>query len=340
MSAHRLLRVLAAMGILLAGTTASSAAPAPPPPVPLPGDLPPLAPHQRPSPSPTQPPGPASSLPAFTITGPFQATGAFGARQQAYLDMLSARADLAAANRLSAPLNRSLAGFQAQRDALERANLTSATDSLPALQQRALAAASANRGAWPDLARGIPGIGLLADSPLRSPLAGGSGSAPRMPLAANLLTMPSLAEVSGGKVVDPTAFVAGRAESVDSCRTAITNRIQDHAVTGGRPGEAGRCLDTPVGLAYREGPAFDPDRFHRGLAELPARPPEALLQQHRDNKERAKSPPQPPKLPEELTQSNSGCRRFDNTLNEGTSWVPPLGPISNVLEHLCLLAFK
>ncbi|MCK2240917.1 MULTISPECIES: hypothetical protein [unclassified Crossiella] len=337
---HALL-VLTILGIAMAGTASSSAAPPPPPATPLPGDLPiPPQQHAPLTSLPTRPAGPTPASPGFTIAGPFQAAGTFSTRQQAYLDMLTARADLTSIGGNSAPLGRSLAGFQAQRDAMERANLVGMTDSLPALQQRLRALAGPARDTWADLSRGVPGVGLLTNSPLAPPLDAGSRTAPRTPLAANLLAMPSLDEVSGGKAVDPTAFVAGRAGNVDSCRTVITNRIQDTATTGGRPGEPGRCMDTPVGLAYREGPAFDPDRFRRALGELPARPPEVLTQKHKDNQTRAQSPPPPPQLPEELTRSNSGCRRFDNTLDEGASWFPPLGPVSNALEHLCLLAFK
>ncbi|WHT22641.1 hypothetical protein N8J89_16715 [Crossiella sp. CA-258035] len=332
----RLLAALTALGVICPAGAASASIPSPP----LPGDLPISTAEQRTTT--TSPGAPTAAMPGFTIPGPFNSAGTFGARQQSYLDMLTARARLTTVPQRAgtqpglADLRWNLAGHQAQRDAQERADLNGANDNLAALQQR-LRTNRPTGGLWTDLTRSLPGLGLPADG---LPKSMETTVPQRGSLAMNLLTMPSLNEVSGGRAIDPTAFIAGRAGVVDACRSAIAGRIQDVVPSGGRAGEAGRCLDTPVGLTYQQGPAFDPERFRKSLDGLAAKPPTALAQRHRENQERAQNPPPPPKLPDELTRSISPCRRFHHTLDGVTEWVPPFGVVNNGLEHLCLLAGK
>uniref|UniRef100_UPI0013020EFE hypothetical protein n=1 Tax=Crossiella equi TaxID=130796 RepID=UPI0013020EFE len=193
---------------------------------------------------------------------------------------------------------------------------------------------------WQGLAEALPGLSLLSPRPLGLPAPAGGGAAPQAPLASQLISMLSLEQLSGGQAVDPAAFVAGRAEAVDVCKAAILGRITDLAGNPGSPAPAGRCLGTPVALAHTDRAPMDPERFRQRLQQLPGQAGESLLHQHRDNRDRAQNPQAPPKLPEELTQSTSTCRSMDHNLDEATGWFPPLGPVTNVLEHLCLLGWN
>ncbi|MBB4677240.1 hypothetical protein [Crossiella cryophila] len=218
-----------------------------------------------------------------------------------------------------AQLAGTLAGFQAETDLLQRAGVLGPADSLASQQVRRQHAAPTDQ---------IGRLPSLPDLPMPK-LPTGRGSR----LATNLLAMPNLAELSGGRAINPVGFVTGRAAAVDECRNAITERVQDAVHSRGKPGAGGQCLGSPVGAAYRESTPLDPAGYRSRLDQLAAGPPQALLDRHRDGQEKAKQPPQPPSLPKELTESNSSCRSLDNAMD----YVPLVG---NLVEHLCLLALE
>lgn len=324
----------------------------------LPGDISPpgttLPSRSAPKSVGDNPDGQVPTPPGFDLAtaGPFSTAGQFGGRYEAYMQLLAARARATIVMPLLADgargvqaraefLRSSLSGFQAQMDLAERAGLTGGAPAPSGGATPAIGGA----GRFSDIPLTVPSLGLsvgalpaLPGLPALSDAPAGSSSA-GFQLASSLLSMPSLAEVSGGRAVDPAAFVAGRAGVVDACRVAITARVSAAAASGGRPGEPDRCAGTPVGIAYRQGPVFDPTAFRARLDELAAGPPQSLLDRHRGNQDKASAPPAPPKLPPALTQSNSQCRTLHNTLNSaGAKYVPPAGMVNNLLEHLCLLA--
>ncbi|MGO1053035.1 hypothetical protein [Crossiella sp. CA198] len=254
--------------------------------------------------------------------------GRFAAQQEAYLQLMAARSSTARLTPLlndalrgqdarRAQFNGALAGFQAETDLLQRSGVVGPADSVLSQQVRRQQSASADSllGALPSL------------------------PAPKLPtgrgarLATNLLAMPNLAEFAKGQAINPAAFVAGRAAAVDDCRGAITARVQDTVNSAGKPGAAGQCMGSPVGMAYREATPLDPSTYQNRLDQLAAGPPQTLLDRHREGQEKAKQPPAPPRLPEELTESNSSCRSLDQTMD----YVPLVG---NLVEHLCLLALE
>lgn len=357
------LALLLALPVTPARAAGEPTEPQPPAPVGrLPGDVaPPVA----------APPGPSSPTPVGGsaagqiptpplgfdpgVAGPFSTAGQFGSRYEAYLQLLAARARAATLAPLLADgargvqaraefLRSSLSGFQAQMDLAERAGRVGP---MPAPSTPLDSDSSGVDGRLTDVRLTVPSLGLSAGAlpalpglPSLSDATAGSASA-RYQLASSLLRMPSLADVSGGRAIDPAAFVAGRAGVVDACRAAISGRVSAAAATAGRPGEPDRCAGTPVGIAYREGPVFDPAAFRARLDQLAAGPPQSLLDRHRGNQDKAAAPPAPPKLPRELTRSISQCRGLDNMLDSaGAQYVPPAAAATNLIEHLCLLAWQ
>ncbi|MBP2471133.1 hypothetical protein JOF53_000005 [Crossiella equi] len=235
--------------------------------------------------------------------------GSFAGRQQAYLELLAAKAR---ASRLQPMLADSSRTQQARRAQLDTALTSFQAES--DLLQRA----------------GLPGGRSSSRTPDRDWLPA-PRTGPRF--AASLMAMPSLAEVSGGRAIDPAAFIRGRAAAVDACRSSITEHAADTTKSFGKPGSGGLCMNGPVGMAYREQTPLDPNLFRDRLRQLPDNPPQALLDQHQQRVERPRQPPTHPVLPTELAESNSSCRSLDSLMD----YVPLAG---NALEHLCLLAFE
>ncbi|GAA2843201.1 hypothetical protein GCM10010452_84540 [Crossiella cryophila] len=257
--------------------------------------------------------------------------GQFAAQQEAYLQLMAARSSAARLTPLlndalrgqearRAQMNGALAGFQAETDLLQRSGVVGPTDSLLSQQARRPRSTSAD-----SLLDALPPLPALPAPKLPA----GRGAR----LATNLLAMPNLTEFAKNQAINPAAFVAGRAAAVDDCRGAITARVQDTVNSAGKPGAAGQCMGSPVGMAYREATPLDPSTYQNRLDQLAAGPPQTLLDRHHEGMEKAKQPPAPPRLPEELTESNSSCRSLDQTMD----YVPLVG---NLVEHLCLLALE